>query len=281
MACIELRTVSHIYMQGTPLETLALHDVTVGFDSREIVAVMGKTGAGKSTLMQHLNGILCPAEGTVCLDGTDIHAKKNSVTHTVGLVFQFPETQLFEQTVFDDIAFGPRNLGWNEDAVRAAVEESIECIDSSLSMLYERSPFSLSGGEQRKVALCGILAMKPDILCLDEPAAGLDPRSKEQLFAVLKKLHVSGKGIIIVTHDSNDAFRYADRIVVMHNGKIALNAPVSTLRDKPESLTTFGIMLPDIITVMRYAPDLFSSSDIWDDDTVVRRLVTHCMNKMP
>lgn len=281
MSTIELCAISHIYMEGTPLETLALHDVSCMLDSREIVAIMGKTGAGKSTLMQHLNGILCPSRGTVLFNNEDIHVSKKNVTHSVGLVFQFPEAQLFEQTVFDDIAFGPRNLGWDEDDVVAAVNEAVESIDASLMQLFERSPFALSGGEQRKVALCGVLAMRPRYLCLDEPAAGLDPRSKEQLFATLQRLHTAGKGIIIVTHDSNDAFRYADRIIVMQNGIMVLNELTSTLRRTPDRLTEFGIAVPDTLTIARYVTELFDPQEELTEEQVLMQLVAHARNKMP
>lgn len=281
MPIIELCAISHIYMEGTPLETLALHDVSCTLDSGEIVAIMGKTGAGKSTLMQHLNGILCPSRGTVLFNNENIHVSKKNVTHSVGLVFQFPEAQLFEQTVFDDIAFGPRNLGWDEDDVVAAVNEAVESIDASLMQLFERSPFTLSGGEQRKVALCGVLAMRPRYLCLDEPAAGLDPRSKEQLFATLQRLHTAGKGIIIVTHDSNDAFRYADRIIVMQNGIMVLNELTSTLRRTPDRLTEFGIAVPDTLTIARYVTELFNSQEELTEERVLMQLVAHARNKMP
>lgn len=281
MSTIEMRGVSHIYMEGTPLETLALHNVSCIFDSGEKIAIMGKTGAGKSTLMQHLNGILCPSQGSVLFNNDNIHLSKQNITHSVGLVFQFPESQLFEQTVFDDIAFGPRNLGWNEDEVNAAVNEAVNNIDPSLTQLFARSPFALSGGEQRKVALCGILAMRPHILCLDEPAAGLDPRSKEQLFDTLQRLHSAGKGIIIVTHDSNDAFRFADRIIIMHNGSIVVNESTECLLCTPEWLSDFGIALPDTVAIRRYVPEIFNPRERLTDDQILARLYMRASNKMP
>ncbi len=269
----------HIYLKGTPLETLALTDVSLTITSDDFIAIMGKTGAGKSTFVQHFNGILKPSGGRVLIGGADINGADKKLKHTVGLVFQFPETQLFEENVFDDIAFGPRNLGWNEQTVREAVEEAVAAVDPTVSLLYAKSPFVLSGGEQRKVAICGIIAMRPQILCLDEPAAGLDPRSKEQLFESLSRLHQNGTGIVIITHDINDAVNYAHRVVIMHNGTCACDVSVPRLLASSEIVHEYGIAVPDSVLAMQYMPDLFASAGAITEKEIISRLTAHARNE--
>ena len=267
---IQIKNLTHIYLKGTPLEKLALDNVSTSFDSGKITAILGETGSGKSTLLQHLNGILQPTSGEIIINNKPISDyKKSEIRQKVGIVFQFPETQLFEETLFDDIAFGPRNLKMEEKIVEKQVFNALDMIAPELKNKLTQSPFSLSGGEKRKAAICGIIAMNPQILVLDEPAAGLDPKSKIILFSTLLKLHKNQKmGIIFITHDINDAINYADQIIVMKDGKIILDISQKKLIENIALLTEKKIELPDKYKIMASLSDKieFAKPDISEEN---------------
>ncbi len=262
---IETERLIYIYLYDTPLENLALDDVSISLDSSGITAFLGRTGSGKSTLMQHFNGILKPTKGVVRVDGADINKTRGAaITRKVGLVFQFPELQLFEETLYADMAFGPRNLKWDEEKVRESVLNTVRTFAPELEKRLDDSPFELSGGEQRKAALCGIIAMRPDYLCLDEPTAGLDPRAKRELFAGLKKIGKNGTGIAFITHDINDAVEYADRIVIMDSGKIAADMTIEALKEDAGVLYELGFVPPDIYLLSDYISDITRKDPVFE-----------------
>jgi energy-coupling factor transport system ATP-binding protein len=264
---VEVRNISYIYLYDTPLETLALDGVTLSLDSREKTAILGQTGSGKSTLIQHFNGILKPSAGDVTLDGRNIHHKSFSgLRRKVGLVFQFPEIQLFEESVYEDIAFGPKNLGWGPPEVREAVFRAVALFAPELKGKLDVSPFSLSGGEKRKAALCGVLAMEPEFLCLDEPTAGLDPAAKRDLFTRLEETHARGVGIVFITHDINDAFAFARRIIIMDHGRVVLDMPRTELMTNITLLGDLGFAPPDIWLLSHYVSELLKDGPFFEKE---------------
>lgn len=263
---VSVRNLSHIYLYDTPLETLALDGVTLTLDSRENTAILGQTGSGKSTLIQHFNGILQPTSGAVCIDEKDINKERvEGLRRKVGLVFQFPEIQLFEETVFEDIAFGPKNMGWDKEKIEEAVVRAVELFAPELRTKMEVSPFSLSGGEKRKAALCGILAMEPEFLCLDEPTAGLDPGAKRDLFRRLGDIHRKGVGLVFITHDINDAMAFADRIIIMADGRVALDRTRQELMKEISLLGELGFAPPDIWILSHYVADLLEEGPFFEE----------------
>ena len=250
---IALTGVTYRYSPDTPYETRALDNVSVGFESGKITGVIGHTGSGKSTLIQMLNGLLKPDSGEVTLDGADIWAnpkKISSVRFKVGMVMQYPEYQLFEETVRKDIAFGPQNMGMNEDEVKKAVEDAAAVVGLTEEQL-EKSPFDLSCGQKRRAAIAGIMAMKPEVLVLDEPAAGLDPEGRESILnAVEKYRNETGATVIIVSHSMEDMARRCDNIVVMSHSKIILNGKCDEVFTNSEKLTDAGLDIPQITRLM-------------------------------
>ncbi|MBN2726782.1 energy-coupling factor transporter ATPase [Candidatus Mcinerneyibacteriota bacterium] len=263
---VSVRNLSHIYLYDTPLETLALDGVTLTLDSRENTAILGQTGSGKSTLIQHFNGILQPTSGAVCIDEKDINKERvEGLRRKVGLVFQFPEIQLFEETVFEDIAFGPKNMGWDKEKIEEAVVRAVELFAPELRTKMEVSPFSLSGGEKRKAALCGVLAMEPEFLCLDEPTAGLDPGAKRDLFMRLGDIHRKGVGLVFITHDINDAMAFADRIIIMADGRVALDRTRQELMKEISLLGELGFAPPDIWILSHYVADLLEEGPFFEE----------------
>ena len=263
---VSARNLSHIYLYDTPLETLALDGVTLTLDSRENTAILGQTGSGKSTLIQHFNGILQPTSGAVCINEKDINKERvEGLRRKVGLVFQFPEIQLFEETVFEDIAFGPKNMGWDKEKIEEAVVRAVELFAPELRTKMEVSPFSLSGGEKRKAALCGVLAMEPEFLCLDEPTAGLDPGAKRDLFMRLGDIHRKGVGLVFITHDINDAMAFADRIIIMADGRVALDRTRQELMKEVSLLGELGFAPPDIWILSHYVADLLEEGPFFEE----------------
>ena len=222
---IELRHVSYVYSEGSAFAHKALDDINLTIEDGEYVALCGHTGCGKSTLVQHLNGLLAPSEGQVLIDGEDIngdHVDKRRIRQKVGLVFQYPEYQLFEETVAKDIAFGPKNMGLSEKEIEERVRRAMDHVHLSYEKYAHVSPFDLSGGQMRRVAIAGVLAMEPSVLVLDEPTAGLDPRGRDRILGMIRDLHREGHAtIIMVSHSMDDVASLASRMVVMMDGKVA------------------------------------------------------------
>ena len=248
---IKLSNIYHTYSKGTPFERLALQDVSVNIAKGEIVAIIGHTGSGKSTLVQHLNGLLKPDKGAATIDDIDITAKGQQAKNArqqVGMVFQYPEHQIFAETVFEDIAFGPRNKGFNEEEVAKAVREAMEFVGLDYDTYAQRSPFQLSGGQMRRVASAGVVAMNPDYLVLDEPSAGLDPRSRNAVFREIMSLHKSrGIAIVLVTHSMEEAVKYANRMLVINAGRVLFDGePAAIFKEHGAELVQVGVDVPQV-----------------------------------
>ena len=252
---IELKDVDYIYNPGTPFEKKALDKINLQVEEGEFIGLIGHTGSGKSTLVQHLNGLMKPTSGTIIIDGKDLSSKETkmkSVRQKVGLVFQYPEHQLFEETIYKDIAFGPRNLGLPEDEVDKRVRDAMELVGLEFEELKERSPFELSGGQKRRVAIAGVIAMKPKVLILDEPTAGLDPKGRDDILDEIRKIYDKESiTIILVSHSMEDIARLVNRIFVMHKGKIALDGPTREVFSKTDELEEMGLGIPQITKFMK------------------------------
>ncbi|MBE5901515.1 MAG: energy-coupling factor transporter ATPase [Lachnospiraceae bacterium] len=248
-----LNHVSYVYEPNTPLESRALTDVSLQIEQGEFVGIIGHTGSGKSTLIQHLNGILKPTAGEIFFHGRDIYDGDfplKELRSKVGLVFQYPEYQLFETTVFEDVCFGPKNLGLSENEAGLRAFEALEHVKISKEMFYQ-SPFELSGGQKRRVAIAGVLAMKPEVLVLDEPTAGLDPKGRDQLLAELKRLNESmNMTIILVSHSMEDVANYVRRLVVMDEGRIAYDGTPKEVFFHYRELEKMGLMAPQVTYLM-------------------------------
>lgn len=249
---ITLKEVAHLYQEGTPFEFRAIHDINVEFPSGSFIGVIGHTGSGKSTLLQHLNALLKPSEGEVTIGGRTITSDKKTknlkpIRKQVGIVFQFPEHQLFEETVEKDICFGPMNFGVSEEEAKERARAALELVGLKESLLNV-SPFDLSGGQMRRVAIAGVLAMEPEVIVLDEPTAGLDPRGRKEIMEMFDRLHKE-KGIttILVTHSMEDAARYADELVIMNKGTIVKKAPPADIFAEPAELMNLGLAVPDTV----------------------------------
>ena len=231
---LELRNVRHIYSPGTPFEVEALRGVSLAVEPGEVLGILGGTGSGKSTLVQHMNLLLEPASGEVLVDGVDATTlKKSELRRRVGLVFQFPEAALFAPTVWEDVAFAPRRLGLGEAEVEDRVLESLSLVGAD--HLKDRSPFALSGGEQRRVAIAGVLAMGPEILVLDEPTSGLDPASRKGLLRLIRTLRDTGTSVVLVSHDTDEIAEVADRICILERGEVrAIGSPAEMFYANPD-----------------------------------------------
>jgi ABC-type cobalt transport system, ATPase component len=250
---IELKNVSFVYGEGTPFRSEALIEISVGIAGNAVTGIIGHTGSGKSTLVQLLNGLIKPNTGSVLLDGRDIWAepkKIRDVRFKVGLVFQYPEYQLFEETVYRDIAFGPRNMGLKEDDINRRVHEAMNFVGLD-DKLLEVSPFELSGGQKRRVAIAGVIAMEPEVLVLDEPAAGLDPMGREEIlggvWSYQRRKHST---VVIVSHSMEDMARFCDRLIVMKNGRIHMTGECGEVFAQTEKLTGIGLDIPQITRLM-------------------------------
>lgn len=249
---IEVRDLTHIYNKGSTSESLALSGVSFRIDDGEFVGLIGPTGSGKSTLIQHLNGLLKPTSGQVLVDGRDIWEKGVSLRalrQKVGLIFQYAEQQVFEETAWEDIAFGPRNLGLSENEVRSRVEAAARMVGLS-SDLLQRSPFELSGGQLRRVAIAGVVSMKPQVLILDEPAAGLDPRGRDELLSNVQDMHRSGMTVILVSHNMEDVARLCERLLVLNAGRLVADGSPREIFSKVDFISEVGLRAPDVVALM-------------------------------
>lgn len=253
MAILEMEQVSYTYGAGSPFEQQALQDVSFQTVPGELLGIIGHTGSGKSTLIRHLNGLLRPSAGQIRLDGQDIWERPKeirSIRFRVGMVFQYPEYQLFEETVEKDIAFGPRNMGLPEEEIARRVQDAAALVGLAPELL-EKSPFDLSGGEKRRAAIAGVMAMEPEILILDEPTAGLDPRGREQVFAMIREYRRQrDTTVLLVSHSMEDVARLADRVLVMEHGTIAMLDTAPAVFSRAAELEAMGLTVPAVTRIM-------------------------------
>lgn len=249
---IQLNHLTHVYNEGTTFEKVALNDVTLEIQTGEFIGLIGHTGSGKSTLIQHLNGIISPSSGEILLDGENIHkdkAKLKEVRRRIGLAFQYPEYQLFEMTVYKDVAFGPTNLGLSAEQIHENVVAALNIVGID-ETFYEKSPFELSGGQKRRVAIAGVLAMEPRLLVLDEPAAGLDPEGRDMILGQIREYHKqTGSTIVLVSHSMEDIAKYADRVLVMNAGRIALYDATDKVFARAPELLELGLSVPEVTKI--------------------------------
>ncbi|MGL6173807.1 MAG: energy-coupling factor transporter ATPase [Cellulosilyticaceae bacterium] len=246
---IQIKQLTHIYNPETPFEKIALKNIDLEIQLRTFTAIIGHTGSGKSTLIQMFNGLLKPTSGQVMINNVDINGEdieRKQIRQQVGLVFQYPEYQLFEMSVYKDVAYGPKNLGLGEDEIDKRVKHSLNAVGLK-EELWEKSPFELSGGQKRRVAIAGVLAMNPSILILDEPTAGLDPKGREELFNQLKYMHETlGITVILISHSMEDVAKYAEQLIVLHEGNIAFKGTPRQVFRHVEELEQIGLAPPQI-----------------------------------
>lgn len=254
MAILEVKNLTYVYGEGTPFRIEALRDISVGFEKGEIISVIGHTGSGKSTLLMHLNGLLKPASGEVLFEGRNIWESKQSVKRArfnVGFCFQYPEHQLFESTVEKDIAFGPKNMGLPQDEINERVREAAKYAGLDASLL-QKSPFDLSGGEKRRAAIAGVMAMRPGVLILDEPTAGLDPRGKKVIIELIKNYNAqTGGTVIFVSHNMDDVASVADRALVMNEGRAVMYDTAKAVFANGDKLASLALGVPEVTRLLR------------------------------
>ena len=281
---IKIKNLTHIYNEGMPFEKIALQDINIEIQTGEFVGIIGHTGSGKSTLIQMFNGLLKPTKGDVLVNDQNIHeekANKKEIRQKVGLVFQYPEYQLFEMTVKDDVAFGPKNLGLTEEEVTARVKYALDAVGLDESY-YEKSPFELSGGQKRRVAIAGVLAMNPETLILDEPTAGLDPKGRNELFEQLQKMHRElGLTIILISHSMEDVARYVEKLLVLYKGKIAYQGTPREVFANGKKLEEIGLAMPQIRYVMEAlkAKGMPVTEDVLTVEEAANMLITYLKTK--
>lgn len=278
MAVLEVQHITHTYAAGSPFEQHAIRDVSLATVEGELLGIIGHTGSGKSTLIQHLNGLLRPSDGRILLDGRDIweNPKKiRDIRFAVGMVFQYPEYQLFEDTIYKDIAFGPRNMGLDEGEIERRVRRAAADVGLGDDLL-EKSPFDLSGGEKRRAAIAGVLAMEPEVLILDEPTAGLDPRGREQILTMIQDYRTrSGKTVLLVSHSMEDIARLADRVLVMRRGEVAMLDTVERVFARADELEEMGLTVPaatKILLLLRQQ-GVDVGTDVYTVERAVERLL--------
>ena len=256
---IQVRNLSHIYSKGMPDEQLALDNINFDIYDGEIVGIIGHTGSGKSTMLQHLNGLLKPHSGSIIIGDTDITKPgvlMKDIRKRVGLVFQYPEYQLFEETVAKDVAFGPKNLGLSEAEVEDRVKEAIALVGLDYEKIKDRSPFELSGGQKRRVAIAGVLAMKPQVLVLDEPPAGLDPGAHKEILDMIREVHRAQNNIIIfVSHNMGDVADLSDKVMVMNDGRLMMVGTPEDVFGQKERLAEIGLSVPPVTELMHELKD--------------------------
>jgi energy-coupling factor transport system ATP-binding protein len=267
---INLQNVTYVYMAKTPFEKAAIKNINIEIQQGEFVAIIGHTGSGKSTFVQHLNGLLKPTSGTVTIDGQNIHNKgqsARSAKNRVGMVFQYPEHQLFEETVYEDIAFGPRNLGIEEEEIDNRVKKALHFVGLDFEKFAQRTPFQLSGGQMRRVAIAGVVALEPEYLILDEPSAGLDPRGRDEIFEQIIKLYeATGMTVVLVSHNMEDVARMANRLLVMKDGEISLDGtPKDIFQSCQAELRQAGVDVPPLTLLM----NKFKQRGLDVDNTVI------------
>lgn len=267
---ISLQQVTYVYMAKTPYEKAAIKNINLEIKQGEFVGIIGHTGSGKSTLVQHLNGLLKPSSGTVLVGGQNIHDKgqeANQAKRSVGMVFQYPEHQLFEETVYEDIAFGPRNLSVTEEEVDIRVKKALSFVGLDFEKFSKRTPFQLSGGQMRRVAIAGVVALDPKYLILDEPSAGLDPRGRDEIFGEIMNLHqATGITVVLVSHNMEDVARMASRLIVMNKGEISLDGePKDIFCNHQAELKEAGVDVPPLTLLM----NKFKQRGLAVDDTVI------------
>ena len=249
---IKLENVSYVYNANTPQEKVAIENINLEIAQGEMVGIIGHTGSGKSTLIQHLNGLLRPTSGRVWINGQDIWSDPKQIRKfrfQVGLVFQYPEYQLFEESVYKDIAFGPKNMGLDEEQIRQRVYEAAQFVGLKEDIL-EKSPFELSGGQKRRVAIAGVIAMNPDVLVLDEPTAGLDPKGRDRILGQIQKYHEQRKNtVLLVSHSMEDIAKFADKALVMNQGRIEMYEEVAQVFSQAEKIEKIGLGVPQITRI--------------------------------
>ena len=247
---IQVKNLTHIYEKGMPNESIALENISFEVEDGSFLGVIGHTGSGKSTLLQHLNGLLKPTEGTIVIGGVDITSPEVSmvdIRKRIGLVFQYPEYQLFEETVAKDVAFGPKNLGLSKEEIDERVKEAIELVGLDYEAIKDRSPFELSGGQKRRVAIAGVVAMRPEVLILDEPTAGLDPKAHKDVLKMIETVHEkTGNIIILVSHNMADIARMSDKVLVIDSGHMVMIGTPKEVFSEREKLANVGLDLPPI-----------------------------------
>ena len=263
---IKVENLSHIYGQGMPDETAAIKNMNFEIEKGDFVGIIGPTGCGKSTLITHFNGIYKPTGGKIYIDGEDMWAQKQDIRKfrfKVGLVFQYPEYQLFEETVYKDIAYGPENMGLDEQEIKKRVLRSADFCGIDKKLL-ERSPFELSGGQKRRVAIAGVIAMEPEVLVLDEPAAGLDPEGREMILDQVKRYHrETGCTVVLVSHSMEDIAKYADKVLVLKDGSVAMYDTTEKVFARADELVELGLSVPQITQVFMRLKEL--GADITTD----------------
>ena len=256
---LEVKNLCHVYSAGTPFEHTALENISFCIDRGEFIGIIGHTGSGKSTLMQHLNGLLKPTSGSILLDGKDIWADKaltRQCRFRVGLVFQYPEYQLFDETVYKDIAFGPKNMGLNADEIDRRVKEAAALVGITEQQL-DASPFDLSGGQKRRVAIAGVMAMEPEVLILDEPTAGLDPEGREDILLNINRYrHEKNATVMMVSHSMTDVARLTDRLLVMNDAKLVMDGTPDEVFCHAGELLDMGLDIPQITRVFMQLKEL-------------------------
>ncbi|AVQ38239.1 energy-coupling factor transporter ATPase [Clostridium botulinum] len=247
---IKIENLTHVYMEGTPFEKKAIDNINITIEDGEFVALIGHTGSGKSTLIQHINGLLKPKSGNIIIDNVNIAdkgVKLSSIRKKVGLVFQYPEYQLFEETIEKDIAFGPINLGLNKEEILNRVKRAMNIVGLEYEVYKDKSPFELSGGQKRRVAIAGVVAMEPKILILDEPTAGLDPKARDDIYSKIQALRKEyNMTIILVSHSMEDVAKFADKILVMHKGKCVLQGKPCEVFKEIDALESIGLAAPEV-----------------------------------
>ena len=255
MSLIEIKNLTHIYSEGLPFEKKAIDDINLKIEENEFIGLIGHTGSGKSTFIQHLNGLLKPSSGEIIVDGMKVDKSSSKLTELrkkIGLVFQYPEYQLFEETIERDIAFGPGNLDLSEEEVLRRVKSSMDSVGLDYETYKDKSPFELSGGLKRRVAIAGVLAMEPKVLILDEPTAGLDPRGRDEILSEIKSIHEKRKiTVILVSHSMEDVAKIAERIIVMDKGKVFLDSNPREIFRNEDKLLSVGLGIPQITSLMR------------------------------